>query len=58
MELNLVSCGRQYGRNYKYTLKKYEFTWQSVRERRRPKRKPRAIHASRVELLKSLLESQ
>jgi hypothetical protein len=54
VEFNLVSCDRQDGRSYIYTLRKYEFKWQPVKERPRPKRKPRAIHASRIELLQSL----
>ena len=48
MELRLVSCDRRDGRSYIYTLTKYEFTWQPVRERPRLKCNPRALHASRI----------
>lgn len=58
VEFNLVSCDRQDGRSYTYKLKKYDFKWQSVNERPRPIRKPRAIHASRVELSQNLPVSE
>jgi len=48
VEMKLVSCDRQDGRSYTYTLAKYNFTWMALRERPRSKRNPRALHASRL----------
>lgn len=48
LEYGLISCRRQDGHSYTYTLKKYNFDWQPVRERRRPKCNPRALHAARI----------
>ena len=58
VEFNIVSCDRQDGRSYIYTLKQYQFNWLPLKERPRVKRKPRAVHASRIEVQQILQGSQ
>jgi DNA-binding transcriptional regulator PaaX len=45
-ERGLISCSREEGRSYVYTLLVYSFDWVRLEERPRQKRKPRALHAS------------
>lgn len=58
VEFDLVSCSRQDGRSYTYTLRKYEFQWQPVKARPRHKCKPRANQASRAKVQQILPVSQ
>ena len=48
IERNLISCSRQEGQSYVYTLPAYSFDWIRLEDRPRPKLKPRALRASRV----------
>jgi hypothetical protein len=47
IEYSLISCARDEGRSYTYTLKKLALPWMPIRKRSRPKRKPRGYHALR-----------
>jgi hypothetical protein len=48
VERKLVSCSRQEGQSYVYTLPAFSFDWVRLEDRPRRKRKPRAIHATRT----------
>ena len=50
VENRLVSCSREPGQSYTYTLLPQELKWLKRSERPRQKRKPRAIAAARVGL--------
>jgi len=47
-ERGMISCSRQEGQSYTYTLPVFSFEWIRVKDRPRKKRKPRAIHATRA----------
>jgi hypothetical protein len=49
IEQKLISCSRQEGQSYVYTLPPYSFDWIRLEERPRPKLKPRALRALRTE---------
>jgi hypothetical protein len=49
VENGLVSCSREPGQSYTYTLLRQELKWLKRTERPRQKRKPRANAAARVE---------
>ena len=48
IEEGLVSCSREEGESYVYTLPVYTFEWIPLGERLREKLKPRALHAVRM----------
>jgi hypothetical protein len=48
IERGLISCSRQEGQSYVYTLPVFSFPWIRLEERPRQKKKPRAIHATRA----------
>ena len=48
IERRLISCSRQEGQSYVYTLTSYSFIWVQLEDRLRKKRKPRAISALRA----------
>jgi hypothetical protein len=50
-ERSLLSVERMEGRSYSYTLLKRELGWVPVKDRQREKRKPRALHAGRVQTI-------
>lgn len=50
VEFNLLSCDRQDGQSYTYTLKEYQFQWQPMKDRPRANRKPRALHVARIKV--------
>ena len=45
-ERGLISCSRQEGQSYVYTLPAYSFDWTRLEDRPRQKKKSRAIHAT------------
>jgi hypothetical protein len=45
IEERLISCVRESGRSFTYTLSKYEFRWVGMKERPRMKRRARALHS-------------
>ena len=45
-ERGLITCSRQMGQSYEYTIPKLSLQWVPLAERLRPKQKPRANHAS------------
>ena len=47
-EHGLISCSRDKGESYIYTIPAFSFDWIRVADRPRLKKKPRALHASRV----------
>jgi hypothetical protein len=47
-EHKLISCSREEGQSYVYTLPVFSFNWVRLENRLRSKRKPRAIHATRT----------
>jgi hypothetical protein len=47
VERKLITCVRENGRSFTYTLTKYELPWVAVKERIRAKRKARALHSIR-----------
>ena len=49
VEEGLISCAREKGRSFTYTLSKYEFRWMGIKDRPRAKRKPRALKSARNE---------
>jgi hypothetical protein len=48
IEAKLISCFRDKGRSFTYTLSKYEFRWVGLKERPRAKRRARALHSAEV----------
>jgi hypothetical protein len=46
IEYGLITCSRENGQSYLYTLQKIALKWVPIKERQRPKAKPRALHAS------------
>jgi hypothetical protein len=48
IELGLISCSRQEGQGFEYTLPPYSFNWVRLENRLRRKRKPRALYSSRA----------
>jgi hypothetical protein len=46
IEAKLISCTRENGRSFTYTLSKYEFRWIGLNERHRPKRRARALRSA------------
>jgi hypothetical protein len=47
VEHGLISCTRQRGQSFVYTLPVFSFCWIQVKDRPREQKKPRALHASR-----------
>ena len=50
VEHRLISCERDNGQSFNYTILAMSLNWIPLVERSRPKRKPRALHASRARL--------
>jgi hypothetical protein len=50
VERGLVSCSRENGQSYQYTLPVFSFKWVPLDERPRKKRKPRALYAVKTVL--------
>jgi hypothetical protein len=48
IEEGLISCTREKGRSFSYTLSKYEFHWTAIKDRPRAKRRPRALKSARI----------
>jgi len=48
IESSLISCIRENGQSFTYTILAQALKWTPLNERLRPKKKPRAIHASRA----------
>jgi hypothetical protein len=48
IEHGLISCTRQEGQSFEYTLPAYSFDWVRLENRLRKKRKPRALYSSRT----------
>ena len=51
IENKFVLCMRQDGQSYTYTLHNPNLTWVPIKQRPRPKRKARALHATRVAIV-------
>lgn len=48
IEEGLISCLREKGRSFTYTLSKYDLRWVGMKDRPRAKRKPRALKSARI----------
>jgi hypothetical protein len=48
IEHDLISCSRENGQSFNYTIPTQSLEWVPLKQRLRAKRKPRAIHALRA----------
>jgi hypothetical protein len=48
VEEGLITCLREKGQSFTYTLSKYEFRWIGMKDRPRAKRKPRALKSAQI----------